>query len=291
MAAGRHHRRQEDTVDIIENIQGAWIQHGPLNDRIYLMHLGAAEPMGLIMALDRLAVEKGYGKIFAKIPASAWAAFKEAAFRKEAVVPGFFRGGADGLFVAKYFSLERRAAALRHVEALTAVVHQEPSEADGDALQQGGAGPKPMACTPLDAEEMARLYRRVFPSYPFPIQEPAYLRRMMRGSVRCFAVRVEGTIAALAAAEIDAVNRNAEMTDFATLPRFRGHGFAGVLLCHMDEKARALGVKTAYTIARAESRGMNAVFKRGGYRYAGLLKNNSHICGSLQSMAVWYKHL
>jgi hypothetical protein len=36
---------------------------------------------------------------------------------------------------------------------------------------------------------------------------------------------------------------------------------------------------------------MNSVFGNCGYRYAGLLKNNSQICGSIQSMTVWYQRL
>jgi len=278
-------------MDIIENIKGAWIQHGPINERIYLMRLGAAEPKGLIALLDRMAVKNSYGKIFAKIPASAWEDFQAAAFIKEAVVPGFFNGETDGLFVAKYFSAERRTVLPRHVEALTAVVGQDAAEAEEAPKEHSQAGRKPMPCTPRDAREMARMYRRVFASYPFPIHDPAYLQRMMHEGVRWYAVRVEDHIAALAAVEIDSANRNAEMTDFATLPPYRGRGFAATLLRHMDGEACALGVKTAYTIARAASRGMNTVFKRGGYRYAGLLRNNSHISGAIQSMAVWYKPL
>jgi len=89
----------------------------------------------------------------------------------------------------------------------------------------------------------------------------------------------------------DMANQNAEMTDFATPSKLRGMGFAGMLLKHMDQQTRKLGIKTAYTIARAASHGMNSVFKNSGYNYAGLLKNNSQICGSIQSMTVWYKHL
>jgi putative beta-lysine N-acetyltransferase len=278
-------------MDIIENIKGALIQHGPLNDRIYLMRLGAAEPKGLIALLDRMAVENGYGKIFAKIPASAWEVFQAAAFIKEAVVPGFFNGETDGFFVARYFSAERRRVLPRHIEALMAVVRQDAVEAEQTPQEHCQAGRKPVLCTPRDAQEMARVYRRVFASYPCPIHDPAYLHRMMHEGVRWYAVRVEDRIAALAAAEIDSADRNAEMTDFATLPRYRGSGFAAALLRHMDGEARAMGVKTAYTIARAASRGMNIVFKRRGYRYAGLLRNNSWISGAIQSMAVWYKPL
>ena len=114
---------------------------------------------------------------------------------------------------------------------------------------------------------------------------------MMQEGVPYYCIRIEGRIAALAAAEIDLASKNAEMTDFATLPKWRGMGLAGMLLSHMDKKARELGLETAYTIARAGSHGMNFVFQNNGYNYAGLLKNNSQICGSIQSMTVWYKHL
>ena len=191
-------------MDIIENIKGSVIQHGPLNNRIYLMGLKTDDTPGLIATLDDMAEKNGYGKIFAKISAPAWNAFK---------------------------------------------------------------------------------------SYPFPIQKPAYLKRMMKEGVLYFCIRIEGRIAAIAAAEIDLASKNAEMTDFATLSKWRGKGLAGMLLCHMDKKACELGLKTAYTIARAASYGMNSVFKNSGYNYAGLLKNNSQICGSIQSMTVWYKHI
>jgi putative beta-lysine N-acetyltransferase len=138
---------------------------------------------------------------------------------------------------------------------------------------------------------MSVIYQQVFKSYPFPIQKPIYLKRMMKKGVLYFCIRTESRIAAIAAVEIDLVNKNAEMTDFATLPKWRGMGFAGILLNHMDKKTRKLGIKTAYTIARAASHGMNSVFKNSRYNYAGLLKNNSQICGSIQSMTVWYKHI
>jgi putative beta-lysine N-acetyltransferase len=112
---------------------------------------------------------------------------------------------------------------------------------------------------------------------------------MIKMGVPYFCIRMKGKIVAVAAAEIDRAGQNAEMTDFATLPAWQKKGFAGVLLNHMERKVGDLGVKTVYTIARAASTGMNIVFKRHGYEYAGLLKNNSQICGSIQSMTVWYK--
>jgi putative beta-lysine N-acetyltransferase len=114
---------------------------------------------------------------------------------------------------------------------------------------------------------------------------------MMNEGVPYYAIRESGRITALAAAEIDRDHQNAEMTDFATLPEWRGKGYAGVLLDHIERKAGEFGLKTVYTIARASSKGMNAVFQNRAYTFSGLLKNNSQICGAIQSMTIWYKHI
>jgi len=276
-------------VDRIENIKGSVIQHGPHNNRIYLMRLNTEDTHGLIAALDDMALNIGYGKIFAKIPAPSWAAFKSAGYIKEAVIPGFFTGKTDGFFIAKYFSSGRQKT--QDIEKLLRPVKQAGDGFANNTHRTGRPARNVVACKPSDAEEMSVIYQQAFKSYPFPIQKPTYLKRMMQEGVLYFCIRIKGRIEAIAAVEIDLVGQNAEMTDFATNPKLQGMGLAGMLLSHMDEKTCKLGIKTAYTIARAGSHGMNSVFKNGGYNYAGLLKNNSQICGSIQSMTVWYKHL
>jgi len=276
-------------VDLIENINGSVIQHGPHNNRIYLVRLNTEDTYGLIAMLDDMALNSGYGKIFAKIPAPSWNAFKSAGYIVEAVVPGFFAGKTDGFFVAKYLSAGRQKAP--DVETPLRPVKQAGERSANNITRTGRPARDVVACKLSDAAEMSVIYRQAFKSYPFPIQKPAYLKRMMQEGVLYFCIRTEGRIVAIAAVEIDLVSKNAEMTDFATIPKLQGMGLAGILLSHMDEETRKLGIKTAYTIARAASHGINSVFKNSGYSYAGLLKNNSQICGSIQSMTVWYKHL
>jgi putative beta-lysine N-acetyltransferase len=276
--------------DVIEKIHGAVVQHGPHSDRIYLMHLNAADPHNLVAHLEALAREKGYGKIFAKIPVPVWPAFKSAHYQKEAVVPGLFNGQTDGYFIARYFSaarqndsaLNERFEGSRPPTGITAA----------DPPDRNGRGQRPVrVCQPSDAEAMSALYRQVFKSYPFPIHQPEYLIRTMHSGVRYFGIGSGAEMAAVAAAEIDVRRANVEMTDFATRPRWRGRGLAGMLLRRMDREAAKKGIKTAYTIARAASVGMNAVFQHNGYRYAGVLTNNTQISGGIQSMVVWYKRL
>jgi len=276
-------------MDTLETIKGSVIQHGTHNDRIYLMRFNTDDTQGLVTILDDMALAKGYGKIFAKIPALAWNAFKSAGYVKEVVVPGLFAGKVDGFFIAKYFSNRRQET--QNVQNLLRIISPDRQAPTKNIHPMNKAAPEVVPCELSDATEMSLIYQQVFKSYPFPIQKPTYLQHMMKKGVLYFCIRIKGRIAAIAAAEIDLVNKNVEMTDFATLPQWRCMGFAGLLLNHMGKHTRKLGIKTAYTIARAESTGMNSVFKNSGYKYSGLLKNNSQICGKIQSMAVWYKHL
>lgn len=51
------------------------------------------------------------------------------------------------------------------------------------------------------------------------------------------------------------------------------------------------GIKTAYTIARSTSFGMNKTFARQGFDFGGTLVNNTLIGDTIESMNVWYKAL
>lgn len=274
--------------DRIQKLDGATIQHGPLNQRIYLMKLADASPRKLLPKLETLAAENHYTKIFAKVPASKAAAFDAFGFRKEAQIPGFYNGDEAAVFLGKYYDPERKTEAeldrYNEVNKL-AIVKAAPKP-----LPENNAHSVRL-CTPADTPRMAEIYKSVFPSYPFPIDDPGYLRETMADHIRYFCVEQEDEIAALSSAETDRNAENAEMTDFATLPEYRGKNFAQRLLEHMERQMRTDGFKTAYTIARAISPGMNITFARSGYSYGGRLVNNTNIAGQIESMNVWYKAL
>ncbi len=270
-------------------IKGSLIQHGHNNDRIYLMQLNTQETHGLIEILDDMALEKGYGKIFGKIPAPEWDAFESAKYTKEAVVPGFFNGKADCYFIAKYFSTKRKS--VPNGKKQLNLIRQYRKKASPNTNHNIKSKRNLFLCTPTDAVEMSGIYQKVFKTYPFPIERPSYLKRLMKEGVCYYGIRQDRRIAALAATEIDFKYENVEMTDFATLPKWRSVGLASILLSHMERKTKELGIKTAYAMARLASEGINLVFQKNGYTFAGILKNNTQISGNIQSMTVWYKHL
>ena len=265
------------------------IQHGKHSDRVYLMSLAAADLPGIVPYLDELASTQGYSKIFAKIPVAAEAVFLANGYTVEAAIPGFYHGAEHALFLGKYYCPKRREE--QHpqmVEEALAAALGKPQLAGQPTLE---AQLHSRRLGPADTEAMAVLYRQVFASYPFPIHDESYLRQTMGENVVYFGIWEGDALLALASAEIDAHGANAEMTDFATRPDCRGRGLANYLLAQGERIAAQLGVKTAYTIARSYSPGMNITFARNGYTFSGTLTHNTQISGNLESMNVWHKSL
>ncbi|MDO9034756.1 MAG: putative beta-lysine N-acetyltransferase [Methanoregula sp.] len=275
--------------DMVLHRGSSTIQHGHFNNRVYVMKLAQSEIHDILRYADDLAHKENYTKIFVKVPESAVEIFADAGYLTEATVPFFFHGKETAVFMAKYSDPKRKEV---HDEQLIAVALLEAfghagertshKLQDGFSLMHAHAG---------NAEEIAALYRSVFKTYPFPVFDPDYIRQSMQGNTRYFVIKKFHLLAAVASCEIDAENRNAEVTDFATGRLFNGRGFASMLLHAIETELKKEGILLAYTIARASFGPINAVFAGAGYQFGGLLPNNTNICGSMESMNVWYKKL
>jgi putative beta-lysine N-acetyltransferase len=285
-AASEAELKMKDRYDTIEYLDGALIQHGPLNNRVYMMKMGDARPDDLVRGLIRKATDAGCSKIFAKIPDSAIPPFLEAGFRKEAGVPGFFDGREAATFLGYYLDAERRRE--KDPGALDTILELSRKQ-PASVITPPENGISLGRCSVDDAEEMADIYQKVFPTYPFPIHDPDYLQETMKSHVIYFGATSQGRLVALASSEMDMDAKNVEMTDFATLPHWRGNRLGSHLLSLMEKAVKAKQIKTAYTIARAASPGMNITFARLGYQYGGRLINNTNISGRIESMSIWYK--
>jgi putative beta-lysine N-acetyltransferase len=271
-------------------LDGAVIQHGDNNSRIYLMDIKDAHPDTLVESLASLANENGYGKIFAKIPKSKAEAFMKAGYGVEASAYGLYGGTERGLFLSKYIKAEREnEESLNSYQDVLSLAYGK-QETDLPPLEEGESV---RLCTFEDVIRMAELYKGVFDSYPFPIDKPSFLKTAMQGDTIFAGVEKGGVLVALASAECDFTegHQYAEMTDFATDEEHRGNGYALHLLHFLELQAKERGIQTAYTIARAISEGMNITFSKAGYTYGGRLKNNTDISGTIESMNVWYKAL
>lgn len=281
----------EDRVETIGT--GTVIQHGKFNDRIYLMKLEKEDCPDILEGLRSLARKEKYTKIFGKVPASAAPLFFSDGYMMEAFIPGFFQRREAAIFVSKYLDSDRLMEVERtRLEELGKLLEQKSAgkERKGSSRIRG----RRVVIKPLDAsqaDQVARIYQEVFKSYPFPIHDPGYIARTMEENVRYFGVKRGGKIIALASAEIDREGSNAEMTDFATLPDYRGNNLAQILLKAMEKEMKRSEIQTLYTIARLHSPAMNRTFLKQQYHYAGTLIRNTQIAGSVESMNVYYKHI
>lgn len=237
--------------------------------------------------LVAIARSESCGKVLAEVRDGDWQRFLGRGYTLEGLIPGYFRGDA-AYVVAYYVDPERQAASRLAAEnaVLEAALATPPAcgcEHDAARFAMGPA-------EPADAEELAALYRAVFSSYPTPLHDPDHIRGMLASGDAVFrVVRVGEQVVSAAAAEADWVEGNAELSDCATLPAYRGQGLMAALLRDLQAETTGRGIGCVYSLARASSMGMNTVLARLGYRFRGRLLNNCHIMGGFEDMNIWVR--
>ncbi|MGQ8336572.1 putative beta-lysine N-acetyltransferase [Sunxiuqinia sp. A32] len=279
---------EKSMTDKIEKLGNSTIQHGKFNDRIYLMKYDKKDGDGILSLLSELAIKNGYTKIFAKIPSSVLPLFLLDNYKMEATIPHFFKAQEDVYFMAKYLDANR---AKGNNEALS-VLSSLMKDISSNGLQKLDQDFQIKKLEANQVQDASKIYKRVFATYPFPIHDVNHLKETIKeGDVEYYGVWHNAKLIGLSSAEMDHKNLNAEMTDFAVLPEYRGKKLAEFLLREMEVKMKQKKIKTLYTIARLQSPGMNKTFLNMGYSYSGTLVNNTNISGKIESMNVYYKPL
>jgi putative beta-lysine N-acetyltransferase len=281
---------KEETIacDVVESIgNGSLIHHGKHNNRVYLMKLDKRDAEKMPDMLMDMARAEGYTKIFCKVPKWSAPLFYANGYILEGTIPQFYKDNEDGFFISKFLSNDR----LLNIE-------KEKLNSLGRLLYNNKEGKRQIETSytirPLtieDVEQIAGIYDEIFETYPFPIHDPEYLVQSMQEDVYYYGAEKNGTIVAVAAAEVDRKGNNAEMTDFATLQEHQGQRLASLILQTMEAEMSQQGITSLYTIARLNSLAMNKTFLRANYEYAGTLINNTNIAGTIESMNILYKHI
>jgi beta-lysine N6-acetyltransferase len=274
--------------DKIEKIGNSIIQHGKSNDRIYLLKLDPEDTEHMAGQLDQLAHREGYTKVFTKIPADAFPGFLRNGYEAEAFIPSFYKGKKDCVLASKFLSDSRRTSPVDQLDVFLQLMRKDRNNRELTL-------PSGFELTKLDLKDavsVTAVFKEVFETYPFPVHDPEYIKSTMTGnSAQYFGVWNKGELVGVSTAETDFEQENAEMTDFAVLPVYRGKKLALHLLAFMEEEMKKAGIRTAYTIARLAEPGMNKTFLNAGYNYSGTLINNTNIAGNIESMNIFYKPL
>lgn len=287
--------RRDKTITLGKSI----LQHGPLNDRIYLMDYRADntdEREQLWKEIQKIQEKENYSKHFLKIPSEESPFFRAQGYSLEAVIPGYYNPRRDAHLMTRYFSDQRTHFSDEDRENLENISSLRESAPSLPAATPPSTLPPEIQFSfrPLgrqDLRELASLFRMNFASYPFPIFDPDYLEETLDDNVEYWGAFHEGKLVGASSAEKNPSFKNAEMTDFAVNPGWRGYALARRLLIRMENSLAEQDFFCLYTIARLCQPGMNKTFMKQGYIYGGTLINNTQIGGSLESMNIWYRHL
>lgn len=240
--------------------------------------------------LLQTAREHGMGKAVITARGLDWRAFQTRGYALEGTVERFYQG-TPGHFMAYFLTGERQTTErLEEKQTLLQSLLEQPAGAgevpplpEGSSLEVAG---------PELAAELAAVYDQVFESYPSPLTDPDYVRELIESGDGLFMVTTaEGQITSAAAAEIDRAHGNAEITNCATLPDFRGEGLMSILIDALHQEMDRQQIPCLYSMARALSPGMNRALQRFGYTFRGRLVNHVHIGGGYEDLNLWERSL
>ncbi len=278
-------------MDTIIKISGSTIQHGRLNNRVYLMDYCFDDiPEVLIDEMELLVEKNGYTKIFCKIPDFVFPLFRRAGYLTEAFIPRYYNNRSGCFFVSKFY--QSREKIIKEEESFFGTVSDLVRAAKYTPVVPAQTEVVVRPMLESECEKIAGHLGSVFRLYPFPVSDPGYILETMRSGTVYFGAYIEEALAGVSSAERYIKSGSVEMTDFAVLPEFRGMKIGTKLLLFMEDWIKHnTDISVSYTIARLREPGMNVVFLKGGYIYTGTLINNTYIFNGIESMNVYYKSL
>ncbi|BCZ44470.1 putative beta-lysine N-acetyltransferase [Clostridium gelidum] len=228
------------------------------------------------------------GKIICNCDSESLIIFEEAGFELEGKINGYFKG--KDAFCMSYFIISDRKICSNFtkkellVKECLAVRDTFIHRSDKSKYCIRNANEN-------DIKEMVKLFSTVFSTYPSPVYDEEFLKETMNGKVLYKVAVYDGKIIGIASADMDKENLNAEMTDCATYPDYRGKGILSNIICSLEVDLKKKGFRTLYSLSRAINPGVNIVLSKHNYKYTGRLVNNCNICGTFEDMNIWVKNI
>ncbi|WP_416731605.1 putative beta-lysine N-acetyltransferase [Fictibacillus sp. JL2B1089] len=238
--------------------------------------------------LEEEAVINGFHKIIVKSKRDDLSYWQELGYINEGEFSGYFNG-ASAFAMCKYLTNDRRNSEywvdedriLKDVVKIGAGSKNQPLQSNY-SLRMAEIE---------DADSLAELYKNVFQVYPTPMNDAQYVRKMIQSGTLFCVIEHDKKIVSAASADVNGKYHNAEITDCATTPEHRKFGLMKHLIDQLEKELFQSNIYCSYSIARALSFGMNAVFHQKGYKFKGRLANNCKIFDKYEDMNIWVKDL
>jgi putative beta-lysine N-acetyltransferase len=240
-----------------------------------------------IREIISFAKREELGKVITNCTVQMLRVFISCGFTIEGFVQGFF-SGTDGYFVSYFIDKNREILAFKKEED---EILRKVSIKKGETKKKTTEEFVIRNTVPEDIPQMVKLFSAAFKTYPSPVFNSEYLKKVMNNKVIFKVALYDGKIVSVASAEMDQLNLNAEITDCATYEKFRGRSLISCLITELEWDLKTRGFKIAYSLSRAINPGINFVLNKLDYKYCGKLINNCHICGGFENMNIWAKSL
>lgn len=236
----------------------------------------------------RHAKRENLGKVIINCREEDLDVLKKAGFVVEGVINGFFRGK-DAQCVSFFIDKERAQA--KRVEEKDKILKMCMDKIPISQPEELKEGYQLIDCGEKEIPQMIEIFKDIFKTYPSPVFDANYLKKMIKEKMLFKAILKNGKIISIASADMDEENLNAEITDCATYPEYRGQGLLTNLIYSLENDIRKKGYYTLYSLSRAINPGINILLRKQGYHYKGRLINNSNICGGFEDMNIWVKNI
>ncbi len=241
----------------------------------------------ILKDIIEMAKGESLGKIISNINIKAIKAFISSGFQIEGMIYGFFKGE-DALCVS-YFLDGRRVLSAEKDKEDAIVQRCMKSKTSFELKNMGNIIIRD--ALKGDIPQMTELFKTVFETYPSPVFNEEYIKGNLNTSALYKVACIDGRVAAAASADMDKDNLNAEITDCATYPQYRGRGILSNLIYYLEQDLRERKFYCAYSLSRAINPGINMALYKHGYKCTGRMLNNCNICGSFEDMNIWSKRL
>lgn len=276
------------TEDTIIPVGKSTIQHGPRNDRVCLVHLHPFDFPGILPTLKELRKLNKYTKITARVPMRYVPSFQRDAYVMEAIIPHYYPDGEDCVWVSFFAKKKRQKPAKAEFLSLQTLLETEKEESRPIPETKQA----PALLSHEDCLLAAKLYRLCNKAYPFPLDEPKFLSKMMEKKTEFIGYwNKNKELMGLISSQKDPQADAAEIGNLALAPGKAGAELSPVLLRAAENKARGKGAERVYSYAPLTDDKYNQLLHKAGYRYAGALIKNANYNNQLVSQAIWHKRL
>jgi putative beta-lysine N-acetyltransferase len=266
---------------------GKAIDLDPHNRRIKVYPLPKGSNFNEVhQALLKLAKENECDKIIYYTTQEDKEMFEEASCDQEGKIDGFFQGEDAYIYSTFLNSYRNHPTDWEQEQKVMEIVEQDHKKMQDISLPSGY---EMRSATQEDATDMAKLYGKVFKTYPTPMNDPQFISKIMDEDVYFTIIEHKDQLISACSADVFPQFNAAEMTDCATLPEHRGKGLLSQQFIHLEKRMERQGLHTLFSYTRAVSVGMNLINSRHGYSYGGRMIQNSNISGRLEDMNIWVK--